>query len=78
MARFTLYCGDAAKITDATEAIRSAGARVIAAKPGLALIEATDAIAEKLREQLSDWKVTKESTAKIPSPRPMLPPAQEK
>lgn len=78
MARFTLYCGDAAKTTDATEAIRSAGARVIAAKPGLALIETTDAIAEQLREVLSDWKVTKESTAKIPSPRPTIPPAQEK
>lgn len=78
MARFTLYCSDAAKITDATEAIRSTGARVIAAKPGLALIETTDAIAEQLRDMLSDWKVTKESTAKIPSPRPIIPPAQEK
>ena len=57
MARFTLYCGDAAKTTDATEAIRSASARVIAAKPGLALIETTDAIAEQLREVLSDWGV---------------------
>jgi hypothetical protein len=73
MARFTLYRGAAAQIADATDLIRSAGARVIAAKPGLALIESTDAVAEQLRELLHDWKVTREVTAKIPKVRPKLP-----
>lgn len=73
MARFTLYRGISAKIDDATEAIRSSGARVISAKPGLALIETTDDVADQLREILCDWKVTKEVMAKIPSPRPKLP-----
>ena len=76
MARFTLYRGESAQIADATELIRSAGARVIAAKPGLALIESTDAVADQLREVLHDWKVTREVTAKIPKPRPKLPPAK--
>ena len=73
MARFTLYCGNAEKQFDVTETIRSAGARVITAKPGLALIETTDAVAEQLREVLSDWKVTREVAAKVPKVRPKLP-----
>ena len=77
MARFTLYRGSSAQISDATELIRSAGARVIAAKPGLALIETTDAVAEQLQESLHDWKVTREVTAKIPKLRPKLPPGND-
>ena len=73
MARFTLDRGESAHISDATELIRSVGARVIAAKPRLALIESTDFVADQLREVLRDWRVTREVTAKIPKPRPKLP-----
>lgn len=73
MARFTLYRSTAGPTDDITEVIRTAGARVIAARPGLALIEASDAVAEVLRRSLSDWIVTKEVSAKIPRPRPDLP-----
>ncbi len=72
MARFTLYRSDAAQTSDVTETIRATGARVIASKPGLALIETTDAVAAQLREALRDWKVTKEVTAKIPDVRPKV------
>ena len=72
MARFTLYRSDAAQNTDVTETIRATGARVIASKPGLALIETTDAVAAQLREALRDWKVTKEVSAKVPIVRPKL------
>ena len=77
MARFTLYRSGAAEVADVTETIRAAGARVIAAKPGLALIETTDAVAAQLREVLTDWKVTKEVSAKIPKVRPKLPPTDD-
>ena len=74
MPRFTLYCGESAPVTDATEQVRSAGARMIAARPGLALIEATEQAAQQLRRTLPDWKITEETTARIPKPRPKMPP----
>jgi hypothetical protein len=77
MARFTLYRGQSAPIMDATELIRSLGAKVIASKPGLALIESSDEVADKLRATLQDWKVAREVTAKIPNPRPPMPSSQE-
>jgi hypothetical protein len=72
MPRFTLYRGEAAPEQDATDEIRSAGAQVIAARPGLALIEATEEMAESLRTRLKDWRVTKESHAKQNPPRPKV------
>lgn len=74
MARYTLYRSDSAQSADLTELLRAAGARVIASKPGLMLIEATDAIADQLRQVLYGWKITRETTARIPRPRPKLPP----
>ena len=74
---FRFYRSDAAQITDATESIRAAGARVIAAKPGLALIETTDAVAAQLSDMLRDWKVTKEINSEIPKLRPKLPPTND-
>lgn len=73
MARYTLYRGDSAPIEDATDLIKSAGAKLIASRPGLALIESTDAVAEHLRSVLHDWRVTREVTAKTPQPRPKMP-----
>ena len=73
MARYTLYRGDSAPIEDATEHILSAGAKVIASRPGLALIESTDAVAEHLHTVLKDWRISPEVTAKIPKPRPKMP-----
>lgn len=73
MARYTLYRGDSAPIADATELILSAGAKLVASRPGLALIESTDAIAEQLRSVLKDWRITLEVTAKTPNPRPKMP-----
>ncbi len=73
MARYTLYRGDSAPIEDATEHILSAGAKVIVSRPGLALIESTDAVAEHLRSILKDWRISPEVSAKIPKPRPKIP-----
>lgn len=72
MPRFTLYCGEAAPEQDATEQIRSEGAEVLAARPGLALIEATEEVAERLRARLKDWRVTRESHANQNPPRPNI------
>lgn len=58
---------------DATEHIRSAGARVIASKPGLALIETTDEIAGKIGEKLKDWRISSEKKAALNPPRPKMP-----
>ena len=77
MSRYTLYRGDAAPMTDITETLRVFGARVIAARPGLALIDTTEAVAAQLREALGDWKVTKEVTADVPALRSKMPPIGE-
>lgn len=69
MGRFTLYRSDADPTEDILEVVRTAGARVIAARPGLALIEASDAVAEQLRETLTDWIVSREVSARPPKPR---------
>ena len=74
MPRFTLYRSETAKISDATEQIRSVGARLIAARPGLALIETSDEIADQLQHSLNGWRISKEVTAKIAPPRPQIPP----
>lgn len=68
--RYTLYLSDnqSAK-SDVTEQVRSAGARVIAIKPGLALIDASDRAVRRLRSTLPDWQITEEHKAKIPKPR---------
>jgi len=73
MARYTLYRGESAPVEDATEHIASAGAKLIASRPGLALIESTDAVAEHLRTVLKDWRISLEVTAKTPKPRPKMP-----
>jgi hypothetical protein len=78
MARFTLYLGESANVADVTDLLRSHVARVIASKPGLALIETTEAIAEQLRETFHDWRITPEVTSSIPKPRPKLPPRKHK
>ena len=78
MPRYTLYRGDSAAHADATEHIRSTGARVIASRPGLALIKATDTVAEQLRDSLPDWRVTKEIKAAIPTPRTKMPAIRKK
>lgn len=70
MTRYTLYRGEAAPIEDATEHVLSAGAKVIASRPGLALIESTEDVAEHLRTVLKDWRISREVTAKKPTPRP--------
>lgn len=74
MARYTLYRGDGAPIEDASELIRSAGAELIASRPGLALIEATEAMVDHLQKTLVDWRISPEVTAKPPHPRPRTPP----
>lgn len=70
MPRFTLYRSESAPEQDATEQIQSVGARIIAERPGLALIETTDEGAEQLRGRLRNWKVTKEALARQNPPRP--------
>ena len=72
MPRFTLYRTESSPVTDATEQVRSVGARVITARPGLALIEATEQAAQTLRANLPDWRVSAEVAATIPRPRPNL------
>lgn len=72
MPRFTLYRGESSPEHDATEHIRSVGAQVIVARPGLVLIEATDEVAERLRGRLKSWRVTKEIQAKQNPPRPKI------
>jgi hypothetical protein len=68
--RFTIYRADAEHDErDVAEAARAAGARVIAVKPGLALIDASDRAVAKLRSALPEWRITEEHTAKIPKPR---------
>lgn len=71
MPRFTLYC-ESAPEEDATEQIRSAGAQILATRPGLALIEATDEVAERLRRRLNNWRVTKETHANQNPPHPKI------
>ena len=74
MARFTLYRGEEAPVADPAEQIRAVEAKVIASRPGLALIETTDQAASQLGEKLKGWKITKETLAKIPGPRrPRVP-----
>lgn len=73
MPRFTLYRDESAPERDATEQILLTGAKVIAARPGLALIEATEEIADTLRSRLKHWRVTKETRAKQSPPRPKIP-----
>lgn len=72
MPRYTLYRGESAPEQDATEQIRSVGAHVIAARPGLALIEATEEVAAQLRARLKNWRVTIESHASQSPPRPKV------
>ena len=70
MPRYTIYRGDAEDDSrDVAEEVRSAGARVIVVKPGLALIDATDEAVARLRKALPEWRITEEHTAKIPKPR---------
>ena len=53
MPRYTIYRGDAGEDdVDVAEQVRSAGARVIAVKPGLALIDASDEAVDRLRKAL--------------------------
>ena len=54
---------------DVAEEVRAAGARVIAVKPGLALIDASDRAVARLRSALPEWRITEERTAKLPKPR---------
>ncbi len=77
MARYTLYRGDEAPIEDASELIRSVGAELIASRPGLALIEATEPMIEHLQKALVDWRISPEATAKSPKPRPKMPPPRK-
>ena len=70
MPRYTLYRGEAEPDAgDVAERVRSAGARVIVVKPGLALVEASDRAVARLRIVLPEWRITDEHTAKIPRPR---------
>ena len=70
MPRYTIYRGDAGHDdVDVAEQVRSAGARVIVVKPGLALIDASDEAVDRLRKALPEWRITEEHTAKIPRPR---------
>lgn len=74
MPRFTLYRGDEAPVSDPAEQIRAVEAKVIASRPGLALIETTDQAASQLGKELKGWKITRETLAKIPGPRrPQVP-----
>ena len=75
MPRYTLYCGESATLADATEQVRAVGARVIKARPGLALIEATQQAVRLLRGNLPEWQITQETKARVPILRPKLPPA---
>jgi|GEM_PF-5605654 len=75
--RYTLCRGESAPIDDATELIHSAGAKLIASRPGLALIETTEEVAEHLRSVLLNWRVTNEATAKLPKPRPRILPSED-
>lgn len=68
MPRFTLYRREGAAIDDAAEHLRSAGVRVIASRPGLALVEGSDDQATKLRNLLSGWIITEEVRAAPPRP----------
>jgi hypothetical protein len=45
---------------------------VIAARPDLALIDASDTVVEHLRSALPEWRITEEQTAKRPEPRPKV------
>jgi hypothetical protein len=68
--RYTIYRGGGGEDdVDVAEQVRSAGARVIAVKPGLALIDASDRAVARLRSALPEWRITEEHTAKIPKPR---------
>ena len=70
MPRYTIYRGDAEHDSrDIAKEVRSAGARVIVVKPGLALIDASDEAVDRLRKALPEWRITAEHTAKIPKPR---------
>jgi hypothetical protein len=68
--RYTLYRTDAEHDDrDVAEEVRSAGGRVIAVKPGLALIDASDRAVARLRTALPEWRITEEHTAKVPKPK---------
>lgn len=73
MQRLTLYRGESAAQEDATEQIRSTGARIIAMRPGLALVEASEQAAAQLRTALPGWQISDEKKAQVPRPRPTLP-----
>jgi hypothetical protein len=73
MPRYTLYrAGEKSGKRDITKKVTSAGARVIAARPDLALIDASDTVVEHLRSALPEWRITEEQTAKRPEPRPKV------
>lgn len=60
-------------MSDADDLLRSAGAKVIASRPGLVLIEASDSVADDLSKSLVGWRVTAERVAAIRPPRPRVP-----
>lgn len=72
MGRYTIYRGESAEEVDVAEKVQSVGGRVISARPGLALVETTDAGAARLRKVLKDWKVTRETQARKPTPHPVI------
>ena len=77
MPRFTIYRSDVKTPPDVTEQVRLAGGRVVAARPGLTLIEASDETVRQLRTKLPEWTISSEKTAKMPKPRPKLPPSRK-
>lgn len=73
MPRFTLYNSDSTGGDDVREKVQAAGGKVIAAQPGLALVDATEQVAVKLRKALPGWRITGETKANISPPRPKVP-----